>query len=167
VRTADIDETPQSGESPAELVSRLALSKARAVQQDDTEGQDSLYIAADTVVVRDGAILGKPEGESDAITMLSSLAGRAHKVVTGFCVLTGDQSHIQTVTTSVWFRPLGADVISRYVSTGEPLDKAGSYGIQAGGGALVERIDGSYSNVVGLPLVETLAALAMMGGPKL
>jgi len=133
----------------------------------DSEREDSLYIAADTVVVLDGAILGKPEDSAEAAAMLASLSGRAHQVTTGFCVLNGKQSHVQTVTTSVWFRTITGDVIARYVATGEPLDKAGSYGIQAGGGAFVERISGSYSNVVGLPLVETLAALATLGGPKL
>ncbi len=133
----------------------------------DSQSEGSLYIAADTVVVLDGAILGKPEGPTEASSMLARLSGRAHQVTTGFCVLSSDQSHVQTVTTSVWFRDITTDVIARYVATGEPLDKAGSYGIQAGGGAFVERISGSYSNVVGLPLVETLAALATLGGPQL
>lgn len=148
-------------------MSRLALGKAQAVLQADSQSEDSLYIAADTVVVLDGAILGKPEGAAEAFAMLTNLSGRAHQVTTGFCVLSGNQSHVQTVTTSVWFREITEEVIARYVATGEPLDKAGAYGIQAGGGAFVERIAGSYSNVVGLPLVETLAALAMLGGPLL
>ena len=133
----------------------------------DPQSEGSLYIAADTVVVLGGTILGKPGGPDEAAAMLAGLSGRAHQVTTGFCVLNGDLSHVQTVTTDVWFRAITGDVIARYVATGEPLDKAGSYGIQAGGGAFVERISGSYSNVVGLPLVETLAALATLGGPEL
>lgn len=167
MQTADVDESPRRSESPAHLVIRLALSKARAVRQADSGPSDSLYIAADTVVVRDAAILGKPRAPDEAAEMLASLAGRRHEVITGFCVLSREQSHLQAVSTSVWFRPLSPEIIARYVATGEPLDKAGSYGIQAGGGAFVERIDGSYSNVVGLPLVETLAALALLGGPRL
>ena len=149
-------------------MARLASEKAAAVARSDNQSTaDSLYIAADTVVVRDNQILGKPATPEEACTMLASLAGRAHDVVTGFCISGGGQSHVETVSTRVWFRPLSADIIARYVATGEPMDKAGAYGIQAGGGALVERIEGSYSNVVGLPLVETLAALASLGGPKL
>ena len=167
MQTADIDESPQPGESPVDLVARLALSKATAVRQADSLALESLFIAADTVVVRDGEILGKPEGKTEAAAMLRSLGGRGHEVITGFCVLGAEQSHVQAVSTKVWFRPLTSEVIARYVATGDPLDKAGAYGIQAGGGAFVERIDGSYSNVVGLPLVETLAALALLGGPRL
>lgn len=124
-------------------------------------------IAADTVVVLDDVILGKPSDAADARSMLTQLAGRSHRVLTGFCVLSEATEHVEVVTTTVRFRPLAAEVIDRYVATGEPLDKAGAYGIQAGGGALVTEIEGSYSNVVGLPLVETLDALAALGGPRL
>jgi septum formation protein len=168
VQTADIDESPRPGESPRSLVLRLALAKALAVREADDEQEDaSLYIAADTVVVRDADILGKPADHDEARRMLASLAGRAHEVITGFCVLSDVSEHVEAISTTVWFRPLESDVIARYVEGGEPMDKAGSYGIQGGGGALVARIEGSYSNVVGLPLVETLAALAALGGPRL
>ena len=137
----------------------------------DAHREESLYIAADTVVVRDSEILGKPTSEAEAASMLASLGGRSHRVLSGVCVADGSASASAPlgfhVATNVWFRPLTPQVIERYVRTGEPMDKAGSYGIQAGGGALVERIEGSYSNVVGLPLVETLAALATLGGPQL
>ena len=153
------------------MVERLAVEKALAVIAGDARRDESLYIAADTVVVRDGEILGKPASEAQAAAMLASLAGRAHRVLSGVCVVDGSAAASAAlgfhVATTVWFRPLSSQIIERYVSTGEPMDKAGSYGIQAGGGALVERIQGSYSNVVGLPLVETLAALAAQGGPRL
>jgi septum formation protein len=168
VRSADIDESLRGNESPREFVTRLAREKAQAVQTTDLEdSHGSFYIGADTVVVRDGEILGKPADSEAAQDMLRSLSGRAHHVITGFCVLHHTQVHVETVVTKVWFRSLVDAVIKRYVATGEPMDKAGSYGIQAGGGSFVSRIDGSYSNVVGLPVVETLRALAQLGGPKL
>jgi len=168
VRSADIDESHREDESPRDLVSRLAQEKARAVQRSDPEDSEvSFYIGADTVVVRDGEILGKPADREDAQDMLHSLSGRAHQVITGFCVLHHTEVHVEAVSTKVWFRSLTDTVIARYVETGEPMDKAGSYGIQAGGGSFVARIEGSYSNVVGLPVVETLRALEQLGGPRL
>ena len=123
-------------------------------------------VAADTVVVLGDAILGKPRDEADAASMLESLSGRTHRVLTGFCILAATDTSVEAISTEVTFRDLDREVIERYVSTGEPMDKAGAYGIQAGGGALVRGIVGSYSNVVGLPLAETLEAIAALGGPR-
>lgn len=115
-------------------------------------------VAADTLVY-DGEPLGKPVDDADAVRMLSRLAGREHQVATGFVVQRGDRRVAQAVLTRVRFRALTAAEIVRYVQSGEPRDKAGSYGIQGLGGALVEWLEGSYTNVVGLPLAEVLAAL--------
>ena len=148
------------------MVCRLADGKAPAVAEPPAD-KDAILIAADTVVVLDKQILGKPADSEAASTMLRQLSGRSHRVVTGFAVHGPQSSRTGWVSTRVLFRQLSGEVIARYVATGEPLDKAGSYGIQSGGAALVLAIEGSYTNVVGLPLVETLAALAEVGGPEL
>ena len=113
-----------------------------------------LIIGADTVVFHDGEILGKPNGDGEAALMLKKLSGKSHKVYTGVSVLNSDTGEVLTCyeETTVWFKELDDEIIEAYVGTCEPLDKAGAYGIQGKGGALVERIEGSYSNVVGLPL---------------
>ena len=160
VRTADVDETPRPGEAAGDLVRRLSRAKAEAV------GGEGLVVAADTVVVRDGVILGKPGDAAEARAMLASLAGRSHSVITGFAVLAGERSIVDAVETEVVFRPLDPGLIAEYVATGEPMDKAGAYGIQGLAGRFVQRIAGSYSNVVGLPLVEVLDAIAELGGPR-
>ncbi len=160
VRTADVDETPRPGESADALVRRLSQAKAAAV------GGQGIVVAADTVVVRDGAILGKPVDEAEARSMLASLAGRTHQVVTGFAVIAGERAIVDAIETQVTFRALDEQLIADYVATGEPMDKAGAYGIQGLAGKFVQRISGSYSNVVGLPLVEVLQAIAELGGPK-
>lgn len=161
VRPADVDERPLPGEQALDMVQRVARDKARAVRF------DGLVIAADTIVVRDGVILGKPRDDDDAIAMLRSLSGRRHQVVTGFAVVGPAGEVVDAVVTQVVFRPLPEAVVRAYVATGEPHDKAGSYGIQAGAAKLVQRIEGSYTNVVGLPLVEVLDAVAGLGGPRL
>jgi septum formation protein len=126
----------------------------------------SLVLAADTVVLLDGAVLGKPTDAAHAQAMLARLAGRTHHVMTGFILRSAGApygsgwTHAQTVTTAVTFRALSGDDIARYVACGESIDKAGGYGIQGEGGSLVASISGSYTNVVGLPLPEVLAALA-------
>ena len=161
----EVDETTRVGEAPVDYVRRLARDKAVAGQA--VAGDASLpVLAADTTVVLDGAILGKPLDDADARAMLARLAGRTHEVLTGVAVIDArgwlDDA---VVATRVSFRALSPAEIAAYVASGEPADKAGAYGIQGLGGALVERIDGSYSNVVGLPLVETLALLDAAGVP--
>ena len=159
----EVDETPCAGEAPADYVQRLACAKAVAGLGAAADGALPV-LAADTTVVLDGEILGKPQDEADARAMLARLAGRAHDVFTGVAlVAAGGAPGATVVGTRVFFRALGADEIAAYVASGEPMDKAGSYGIQGLGGALVARIDGSYSNVVGLPLAETLALLDAAG----
>jgi len=161
----EVDETTRVGEAPVDYVRRLARDKARA-RQAVAGGASLPVLAADTTVVLDGAILGKPLDDADARAMLARLAGRTHEVLTGVAVIDArgwlDDA---VVATRVSFRALSPAEIAAYVASGEPADKAGAYGIQGLGGALVERIDGSYSNVVGLPLVETLALLDAAGVP--
>lgn len=148
---ADIDETALPGESPKDYAVRVALDKARMVAKREGEG---IVIAADTIVVVGDAILGKPRDAADARRMLTELSGRVHEVVTGIALMDAaiGRSAVRTSVTRVWFRDLSDRDIETYVVTGEPLDKAGAYGIQERGAMLVERIEGCYSNVVGLPL---------------
>ena len=161
---AEVDEAILPGESPAVMAERLAGAKADAVA---ALMPDRLVLAADTIVVLDDAVLGKPRDDAEAATMLRSLSDREHAVITGFAVRGRDRGGSGTVTTKVRFRPLDGPVIDRYVGTGEPLDKAGAYGIQGVGAMLVRSIEGSYTNVVGLPLVEVLDTIAAAGGPRL
>jgi septum formation protein len=157
----DIDERPQPDEDPAAYVGRLARGKARAGY---AAARGLPVLAADTTVVLDGAILGKPADDAAARDMLGRLGGRAHQVLTGVAVIDAHgELHDTVVSTQVRFRRLDAREIAAYVASGEPADKAGGYGIQGLGGALVAGIDGSYSNVVGLPLAETLALLTALG----
>jgi len=156
VQVADIDETPQAGETPAAYVARLALGKAQKVA---AANPGCVVLGSDTTVVLDDEILGKPENADDAARMLAALAGRRHQVMTAVALVKDDQQRVQTVITNVHFAPLTAAQITAYVATGEPADKAGAYGIQGLGAVLVDAIEGSYSNVVGLPLTETAAML--------
>ncbi|MBU2037610.1 MAG: septum formation inhibitor Maf [Gammaproteobacteria bacterium] len=156
VQVADIDETPQAGETPAAYVARLALGKAQKVA---AANPGCVVLGSDTTVVLDDEILGKPENDADAARMLAALAGRRHQVMTAVALVQDDQQRVQTVITNVHFTPLTAAQITAYVATGEPADKAGAYGIQGLGAVLVDAIEGSYSNVVGLPLTETAAML--------
>lgn len=137
----------------------LADRLAQAPQADLSRGP---WLAADTMVVLSGRILGKPGGVAEAKQMLRALSGAQHEVVTGVALRMGTAAHAFAVTTQVRFRPLSHSDIDRYVACGEPLDKAGAYGIQGRGGALVQEVYGSYTNVVGLPLAETLAALTQV-----
>ncbi len=156
LKPADADEAPLPAEPAGDYVRRLAREKARAVAGETV-------LAADTTVVVDGTILGKPSDAEDARRMLRALSGRAHEVMTGVCVARAGREAVIAVTTEVRFAPLGEDLIAWYVSTGEPLDKAGAYAVQGAGGVLVEEVRGSVSNVVGLPLAETVALLARLG----
>jgi septum formation protein len=158
---ADIDETPHPGEPAIQYVRRLAAQKVRAVAG---ETGQAVVVAADTAVVLDGELLGKPADAEDAAVMLRRLAGVTHHVSTGVAVIGADATLRQTVvTTGVTMTPLDDRTIAAYVATGEPLDKAGGYGIQGRAGAFVAAISGSYTNVVGLPLAETLALLRSAG----
>lgn len=160
VEPADVDETPHEHELPGPHVERLARSKALAVAR----GSDRFVLAADTVVVRDQHILGKPTDAEHAKAMLRSLGGRSHEVTTGVALARGGAVLASlAVTTVVEFRAMSEGEIARYVETGEGADKAGSYAIQGIAGGFVIRISGSYSNVVGLPLVETLGILQRHG----
>lgn len=146
-----MDERVRAGETPEQYAERLSIDKARAVS--DTAGK-GIVIAADTIVVLDDEILGKPSDEQDALRMLSMLSGRAHRVITALTIM--DTASGKTLNrlsqTIVRFRRLSAEEIMSYVKTGEPLDKAGAYGIQEKGGLLVSGIEGCYFNVVGLPV---------------
>ena len=162
VEVADIEERPRAHETPQQFVLRAATEKAHAISRHHPDGW---ALGADTVVVFDNRILGKPVDAGDAMRMLTLLAGKWHEVLTGFCLCIEDNPNLtaRVVTTAVKFMDFDNAIATGYVQTGEPLDKAGAYGIQGMGGFLVERINGSYSNVVGLPLAEVLAALLEQG----
>ncbi len=161
VRAADIDESVHGGEQPVPYVRRLAEEKSRAIDVD----QDVLVISADTTVDLGGEILGKPVDEEDARRMLRALSARTHRVHTGLAVRIGDDMRSDVVTTLVTFTPLTAASIDWYVATGEPLDKAGAYAVQGSGGVFVQRIRGSVSNVIGLPLHTLVRLAAELGVP--
>ena len=134
---------------------RLACEKAASIRQ----ARSDIIVGADTVVVLDDKVIGKPRDDSDALAILSALAGRTHHVLTGYCVRRGSHQLSGVVTSEVCFRPLKESEIYAYVTTGEGRDKAGAYGIQSAGAALIDHVEGSFSNVVGLPLTEVLAAI--------
>jgi septum formation protein len=164
IRPSAVDETPRAGESPSDLVARLAGAKAVAgARAVSGGGSDEVVLAADTVVVCDGTTLGKPADRDEARAMLTSLSGRTHEVTTGVAVLRGAISAATRVTTRVTFRTLTDDEVAWYLATGEPDDKAGAYGLQGAGAALVARVDGSDTNVIGLPLTETVDLLRDVG----
>ncbi len=148
VRTADIDESVLAGETPAGYVTRLAVEKAQAV----TAFHHEIILAADTSVVIGDEILGKPADPAEAASMLRKLSGRTHFVITGICLRRGTQLIKDTVSTAVSFSSMTDAEIDWYVSTGEPMDKAGAYGIQGFASRFIDRIEGSYANVVGLPV---------------
>ena len=162
VDPADVDERPLPDESAAQLVRRLAAAKADATA---AQRPAAWVLAADTVVEIDGDVLGKPANPADAVTMLARLAGREHRVVTGFVLVAPDgmTRADEVVVSRVCFRPLRPAAIAAYADSGEPLDKAGGYAIQGRGAALVSSIEGSFTNVIGLPLQEVEAALAEAG----
>jgi septum formation protein len=149
VLAADIDETPHASEAPAAYVERLAIEKARAVF---TLRPGAHVLGADTTVTIDGEILGKPVDDSDALRMLRLLSGRVHDVHTGVALVSPAGVRSAVDTTRVWFAPMTDEDISWYVATGEPVDRAGAYAIQGFASRFIPRIEGSYSNVVGLPV---------------
>ena len=148
VRVADIDETMDPNAAPYGEVARVSQLKALAVPRDP----DDVVIAADTIVVCEGKVLGKPHDEAEAREMLRLLSGRDHQVMTGMTVLRGDCAVVRTEVTDLHFRELTDKEIVGYIATGEPMDKAGSYGIQGGAALFCERMVGDYYNVMGLPV---------------
>lgn len=158
-----IDEAPMEGESPQDLVRRLAEQKAQLVAARAIG--PAIIIGADTVVVFDGKILGKPRSAEEARAMLGQLSGRTHAVITGIALirLPDEATRQELETTQVTFAPLSDEEISSYVATGEPFDKAGAYAIQGRGGRHITRIDGGYFNVVGLPLGKLYRLLRELG----
>ena len=149
VKVADVDEKIEEGLTPDAVVMSLALQKAQAVA---LENPDSVVIGADTVVVLDGKILGKPESEKNAVEMLTALSGRSHIVYTGVALIKGDKVKNFCEATQVEFYDLTKEEIEAYVATKDCMDKAGAYGIQSRGCVLISKIDGDYFNVVGLPV---------------
>lgn len=154
----DVDESPLSGETAAEMVERLARAKAAAAA-----APGYVVVGADTAVVLDGKMFAKPAGRDDAVRMLLSLSGRVHEVLTGVAVAADGGLATATSRTRVRFRDIRPDEALDYWHSGEPRDKAGGYGIQGLGGVFVSNIEGSYSGVVGLPVFETAALLAKAG----
>ena len=148
IRVPNADETMDPSRDPAEQVALVSRRKAEATPREP----DAVVIAADTIVVCDGRILGKPKSREDAVCMLELLSGRTHQVMTGLTVLYRDRVQCCTEVTQVTFRPLSKQEIGRYVDSGEPMDKAGAYGIQGGAALFAEGICGDYYNVVGLPV---------------
>ncbi len=158
----NVDESCRKGESPSQHVRRLARTKAFQAKE---EGMNGIIIAADTVVVIDHRILGKPANREEARRMLALLSGRTHSVFTGLCIYDTftDRIFIKETESKVTIRELSKDEIEDYISTGEPFDKAGGYAVQGEARVFVEKVEGSYTNVVGLPLETLEEGLAHMG----
>ena len=158
VRVADIDETMAPEKAPFDEVARVSRLKALAVPHE----KDDVVIAADTIVVCDGKVLGKPHSEEEAVSMLTALSGRDHQVMTGMTVLRGETARTVTEVTDIHFRELSEKEIRAYVATGEPMDKAGSYGIQGGAALFCTHMVGDFYNVMGLPVCRLGALLREM-----
>ncbi|OYW09829.1 MAG: septum formation inhibitor Maf [Acidobacteriia bacterium 12-62-4] len=158
VRVADVDESLREGEAAQSYVRRLATRKAVAAGR-----PAEVVLGADTTVVVDGEILAKPTDEADAARMLRLLSGRSHEVITGTCLKVGGQLYIDAETTVVRFMAMHEAEIAAYVATGEPMDKAGAYAIQGGASRYIDRIEGCYWNVVGLPVAKIYAQLRRHG----
>ena len=157
VRPAKVDETPRPAEDARAYVLRVAQAKARAVEA------AGVVLGADTTVVLDGRILGKPRDAGEAAAMLRSLSGREHQVLTAVCAFSSGRQESLAVTSGVELAPISERQIAWYVASGEPFDKAGGYAVQGLAGAFVAAVRGSVSNVVGLPLAETVALLGRFG----
>jgi septum formation protein len=167
VRVATVDESPWPAESPAAYLERIALAKLEAIRGSELPPTPGVLVADTIVVAPGGAILGKPADTADARSMVESLSGSTHDVRTRF-LLGGPRvgtppDHAETVTTRVTFRTLSSEEVAAYAAGGEGRDKAGAYAVQGAAAAFVERIEGSYSNVVGLPLSEVVVALRGLG----
>lgn len=157
VIVSDADESNDDVNAPADLAMANARQKAQAVAA--TLSSSSVVIGADTIVVLDGRVFGKPKGEEDAKGMLRELSDRTHEVITGVCIVRDGEAETFAETTRITFKHLSDEEIDAYVATGEPLDKAGAYGIQGGAGTFASSIDGDYDNVVGLPVARLQGAL--------
>ena len=164
VEAADIDERLQPDETPSKYVQRLAVEKAQAVYDRFKDREDSddplLVLGADTTVVSDGEILGKPADQTDARRMLEKLSGRTHQVLTGIAIVSSRGVVSEVEITQVFFDLIGEQELIRYLAGGEPMDKAGAYGIQGYAARWIPRIEGCYFNVMGLPLARTMALMA-------
>ena len=164
---ADIDETPKEGEAALEYVRRMACEKNQAAVAQWFAAHDQepefAVLTADTTVADGAVILGKPESEADAVDMLERLSGRTHQVLTAVCVYWRGVRHDVVQTSEVRFKTLTAEEIAAYVASGEPMDKAGAYGIQGLGGVFVEHLQGSFTGVMGLPVYETVQLLKSLG----
>lgn len=158
IEPADVDETPEAGEHAENYVRRLAQSKAQALWR-----PGYLNLGADTIVFIDGQLLGKPENEAHCIDMLLQLSGRTHQVATGIALYDGKETWSEVVTSNVLFRSVTRREAKAYWTTGEPQDKAGSYALQGFGGIFVQRIEGSHSSIIGLPMAETEQLLNRAG----
>ncbi|HEY5624624.1 MAG TPA: Maf family protein [Gammaproteobacteria bacterium] len=165
VRPAAISESRAPGEAPEDYVLRMAMTKAETVWGDIALGQRRAVVGADTAVVVDGSVLGKPAGSDDALAMLDTLSGRTHVVMTGVSVVHSGGSVGEVSSSEVSFRPTTARERRAYVASGEPMDKAGGYAIQGLGAVFIEHLSGSYSGVVGLPLALTVSLLTGIGLP--
>ena len=161
VRVADIDETMDPAKAPCDEVARVSRMKALAVSREP----DDVVIAADTIVVCEGKVLGKPRDEEDAFRILRLLSGRHHEVMTGMTVLRGDEVITHTEVTRIHFRDLLPDEIRAYIASGEPMDKAGAYGIQGGAALFADEMVGDYYNVMGLPVCKLSMILRSLGLP--
>lgn len=162
VQPVDICEEPVEGEAPTDYVARLAKEKAEAGY---AMSAGKPVLGSDTAVVLGARILGKPQSEQDAIDMLMALSGRSHQVMTGVAIADCHGTRVRVVITVVHFKELTSELCRNYWASGEPQDKAGAYGIQGLGAVFVDRIEGSYSSVVGLPLAETAEMLERSGVP--
>ncbi|MRX71427.1 septum formation inhibitor Maf [Bacillus lacus] len=160
IAVSDIEEIIEEGASPSEAVSSLAAQKAQSIAD---RFQHSFVIGADTVVVLDGVILGKPRDKEEAFSMLSGLSGSTHSVLTGVCLMQGSRTVSFYESTSVTFYELSETEIRSYIESGEPMDKAGAYGIQGLGSLLVKELHGDYFSVVGLPVARTIRELKKFG----
>ena len=157
IRVADIDETMDAAKAPYDEVARVSREKALAVEA----GEEDLVVAADTIVVCDNVVLGKPHSEQEAAGMLRRLSGRDHQVMTGCTLRQGQRLLSFTEVTALHFRSLSPGEIQRYVATGEPMDKAGAYGIQGGAALFCQELHGDYYNVMGLPVCRLLEQLRL------
>ncbi len=160
LKPSNIPEVLHPGEAPDAFAKRMAREKASAVA---AQHPDQIVLGADTVVVVDDQALGKPENEQDAVRMLRLLSGRKHEVITGVCLMGKNFEDTRCESTAVYFSELSDDDVRAYVASGEPMDKAGAYAIQGGASPWIAKIDGDYSNVVGLPVSLVLRMLRQHG----
>ena len=162
-----VDETKEEDETPEGYVKRLAKLKALAGQKMLLQGEQKPVLGADTIVVLDGRVFGKPKDKDEAFAMLMALSGRTHQVMTAVAVVTGFSEKVVCSCSKVSFREIDPDEARVYGETGEPMDKAGAYAVQGVGSIFVKKIEGSYSGIVGLPLMETATLLRETGVPIL